>query len=236
MATGRYVAFVDGDDWVSSEGLSRAVRLSCLDDPDVVSFGYIKCYETTGTKKYFDGSACSPRRDMLIKDYNIIREFAYAEPSIWRKIYKRNFLLSNQIEFKDSIKRFDDLPFNFLVFMKVSTMRVLPEAHYYYRLGREGQDIAITDSRLHTIFDIFNYLFENVRSMNSDEIMFRFLVVFISTHNWAWKLIDESLKDEYLELCNMQYSNLKLGNLCDMTEIANFSKSHKEFIKMLKIA
>ena len=234
MAKGRYVTFVDSDDWVSSEGLSRAVSLSCLDNPDVVSFGYIKCYETEGTRYVLDGYAHSNQRDTLVTDRQEVRNVAYGEPSIWRKIYRRDFLSYNAIVFEDSIKRFDDLPFNFLVFMKASTMRVLPEAHYYYRLGREGQDVAITDSRLHTNFDIFNYLFDKAILMNDDDVMFRFVVIFISTHHWAWNLIDEKLKDEYLSLAKKQYLDLNLSKLCDITKIARFSKSHSEFIGLLK--
>jgi hypothetical protein len=118
--------------------------------------------------------------------------------------------------------------------MKASTMRVLPEAHYYYRLGREGQDVAITDSRLHTNFDIFNYLFDKAILMNDDDVMFRFVVIFISTHHWAWNLIDEKLKDEYLSLAKKQYLDLNLSKLCDTMKIARFSKNHSEFIGLLK--
>lgn len=45
VATGKYVMFVDGDDWIESDACEESVRVAIENQADCVMFGYIREYE-----------------------------------------------------------------------------------------------------------------------------------------------------------------------------------------------
>ena len=48
---------------------------------------------------------------------------------------------------------------------------MIPEYLYYYRLEREGQDVAADDERLYVHFDIFEHLNQSIGSTKDQRLI-----------------------------------------------------------------
>ncbi|MDR1497568.1 MAG: FkbM family methyltransferase [Puniceicoccales bacterium] len=217
LAKGKYIAFVDSDDWLSGDALTRAFELACLDDPDIVQFGYVKVFDATKEKEFYDGHDLTNYENKLLTKKEI-ENFLFGSPSIWRRIYKRDFLTREKLVFATQFRRYDDLPFQFETISTAKTMRVLPETHYFYRLDRPEQDVAISDDRLFIHFDLLHHVFSFIQERGLLDLSTDAMIIYLNTHKWALGKIDENLRDEYLR------------RLREDTEVKTFFLQHKETI------
>ena len=130
--------------------------------------------------------------------------------AIWRGIYRRKFLEENDINFHTDIRRFDDLPFKVETFAQAKSVVMIPEYLYYYRLEREGQDVAADDERLYVHFDIFRHLNRSVGGMRNQKLTDHLQMCKIQTHRYALSKIKEEYREEYLKRTRED-----LNSLCD---------------------
>lgn len=201
-AQGKYVAFVDPDDFVEPDFLLKLHMAAVFSQCQVIQCGFRKYYMETN--EYIDVADSHALSRYYIPHYSyldpIYELYRINDVAIWRRLYKRDFLLKNKIEFPVSIKRFDDLPFFFEVFSRCISFVALPDKLYNYRLNRPGQDVAINDERLYVHFDIYHYLDEfYVKKTGEDKQVLRNLLISrINSHLWALNLLDIKLYDEYI--------------------------------------
>jgi glycosyltransferase involved in cell wall biosynthesis len=197
-ATGDFVAFVDADDWVDENMFEELYRSAILNATDVAQCGFLEAFEDSGRLDFHPtawGATSANGTSGLVQNP---RSFLTVKPTIWRRIYKRTFLLDNGIHFPEHIRRFDDLPFQFEVLARVKRMSVIPDCFYYYRQEREGQDIAVTDQRLFVHFPIFKWLHEKVGVWADHEIATYLNRCKVNTHFWALSRIDAKYRGLYL--------------------------------------
>ena len=196
-AKGAYVGFVDSDDWVEADMFERLFEAAATHNADVAQGGYREVYEE-------DGIARPAQEEFQVEDATLgnnlikdVRSLMTLKPTIWRRIYRRSFLLENDIRFPAHIRRFDDLPFQFEVFMKARNVAVVPEIFYNYRLGRVEQDVSATDERLYVHFDIFDWLREKCAEVGRSDFEVELKKVQVNTHFWAYGRLQAGLKWDY---------------------------------------
>lgn len=201
-AKGKYVAFVDPDDFVEPDFLLKLHMNAVFSQCQVIQCGFKKYYmETNEYHDVADSQSLSkyytPYKSYLEPIYELYR---INDVAIWRRLYKRDFLLNNKIEFPTSIKRFDDLPFFFEVFSRCVSFVAIPDKLYNYRLNRPGQDVAINDERLFVHFEIFEYLdkFYSERASEDQHVLKNLLISRLNSHLWSLSLLDEKLYDDYI--------------------------------------
>jgi glycosyltransferase involved in cell wall biosynthesis len=196
-ARGSYVAFVDSDDWVDAPMFERLYEAAVTNNAEVAQCGF--------REVYVDDGISIPRfeefRDLgdglegcIVVD---AQELLVLQPTIWRRIYKTDFLRHHGIDFPRHLPRYDDLPFQFEVFMRTTRMVCIPEIYYNYRLGRVGQDVMANDERLYVHFHIFQDLREKVAQLAHVAIERELIKVEVNTHNWGLKKINWKLKWRY---------------------------------------
>lgn len=197
-AKGQYVAFVDGDDWVEAPMYEELYRAAALRNSEIGQCGFYEFYGKD--KKILHPTAYGadgPNGTTgLVRDP---QDYLTLMPSIWRRIYKRSFLNKHNIQFPEHIRRHDDLPFAFLSISRARRISVIPDCYYAYRLNRPGQDVGATDDRLFIHFEIFAWLFAQVRPWASTRIIEQLKRVEIGTHSWVLSRLDLPLRDQYLQ-------------------------------------
>ena len=214
-AKGEYIAFVDGDDWVEHPMYEDLFESAALHNSEIAQCGFYEFFADQ-TKNYYPtawGADGQNGMSGLVK--NPI-EYLTLMPSIWRRIYKTSYLKKYSIEFPVHIRRHDDLPFAFLTISRVKRLSVIPDCYYAYRLNRPGQDVGATDERLFIHFEIFEWLYEQVRPWASMGIMHQMRLVEIGTHSWVLGRLDKPLKEDYLrqaiEGIKNRYSNYEMND------------------------
>lgn len=145
-----------------------------------------------------------------------------------RGIYRRDFIDSNKIGFYTDLRRFDDLPFKVETFACAKSVVMIPEYLYYYRLEREGQDVAADDERLYVHFDIFEHLNDSIGSTRDQMLIDNLRMCKIQTHRYALSKIREEYREEYRKraradlnsLCDFQRT-YKIANMMLGSEVAD---------------
>lgn len=129
VANGKFVWFVDSDDMVVNNCFAKLLSVAESNDLDMLHFNYVDYpdmvpynrleFETkieTGTEMFFDES--------FIWAHDLI--------TVWRRIFKRQFLLENNIRFAEQVM-FEDNDYSILTFAKTNRVKHIPNVVYLYR-------------------------------------------------------------------------------------------------------
>lgn len=197
-AKGRYVGFVDPDDFVDESMFRKLLRGAMIGSYDICYCGYKEYYDNTGdTKEVID--VLGFPYDKGVSDVRRIQELiAYARVAIWRGIYKMDMLRQNNIHFYTELRRFDDLPFKVETFAVARSVITINEPLYYYRLARPGQDVSADDERLYVHFPIFEHLNASVASKKDSRVIDWLQLCKIQTHRFALERIKPEFMKEYI--------------------------------------
>lgn len=199
VAKGRFVAFVDPDDFVTKDAFHKLHRRILLNSYDFVLGGYYEYYENTKDISKIYERCLEPVYNYGTTDKVKVNDIIFnGAIAMWRGIYRKSFLEVNNINFNENFRRFDDLPFMMEVAAKANSCASIPDHIYYYRLERPGQDVAIDDERLYVQFDIFDYLDEKITlGLDDEKINDRLQIRRIACHNWAIEKLRDEFVDDY---------------------------------------
>ncbi|WKB54328.1 glycosyltransferase family 2 protein [Eleftheria terrae] len=196
-ARGEFLAFVDGDDYVSPTYLSSMFNAAILANTEMAQAEFSYVYADSGTivpHPEWLRTVNSGIQPAVKPAYELITQ----TPGIWRRLYSRALLNRNRIRFVESFRRHDDLSFNISVLSRADGVAIVRENVYFYILGRAGQDVSATDERLYIHFRIFEHLFDDLRTRLRDRPLYKqFLAAMYGHHKWALERIKPELKDEY---------------------------------------
>lgn len=119
LATGKYIGFVDSDDWVNSEVYSYMLEKAEREAADVVIANYMEMY---------------PDKNVEKRDTQIGNRFVY-EATVCNKIFKRD--LFDNIRFPVGLWYEDNAVTYKLLFLAEKIIK-LDKVMYYYRRNRRG--------------------------------------------------------------------------------------------------
>lgn len=146
IATGDYIGFVDGDDYIEPEMYEKLLSNALECDADISHCGYqmvfpsrVDYYFNTGKKVIQDNQ--KGVRDIIVGDY--------VEPGIWNKIYKKEVL--KDLLMRSDIRINEDLLYNVYAFdrAKKSVYEDIPFYHYILRKN----SAATSKLNDHKVFD-----------------------------------------------------------------------------------
>ena len=131
LCRGKYVCFIDSDDWIENHYLQRLYDAIEQNAAEVVQMGYKSCGKEA--KEYI----YTPK---IYKISNNLRERLFHQlifTAPWGKIYNKEYLLKYNIMFP-AVPMAEDVLFQFLIMITATKYFVIPDTMYIYRIGREG--------------------------------------------------------------------------------------------------
>ncbi|MCZ8298017.1 MAG: glycosyltransferase family 2 protein [Flavobacterium sp.] len=146
QATGKYVLFMDSDDfWEGTTGLSHVHAKIQSTQADVVLYGAQDYFEATQTKVLTRGNyplwsfqySLAERFNSLIQTHNF-------PGAAWIMAIRRELLLDHGIAFQVGIKA-EDIDWIVHVFSKIKSLETVHTPFYVYRKNRPGSVTSTAD-------------------------------------------------------------------------------------------
>ncbi|GAA1657235.1 glycosyltransferase family 2 protein [Nonomuraea maheshkhaliensis] len=159
-ATGRYVTFMDGDDWLAPGYLERLVEaidgLGC----DFVRTDHV---QVEGRKRVVHrapqarrGAVLDPRAAILPAGVRTMVDYPYA----WAGVYRRS--LGDLLHFPGSLHTAEDRPWIWRLHREAATFAVVSLAGVFYRRMVSGSLTQVGDERQLHFFDAFELVFKDL--------------------------------------------------------------------------
>ncbi len=145
-AIGEYVLFVDSDDWLEAEALLIYWDEACRVNADVVIADHNSIYESGLVKRYkfFSQNFVTSDRDMIDKLQQTMlygsfspyysENCGYLFAALWTKLFRREILIENHVEFSTNISLYEDGMFDLYAFEFVKTVAYVQKPLYNYRI------------------------------------------------------------------------------------------------------
>lgn len=168
LATGKYVLFVDSDDYIEEGAVGKI--LGWIDDTHAdVAFLY--------SRKVFPDGTSEPLGENLVRDriYGKSRKEVLAylaecpkfPASAWGKIYRRAFLEAHDFRFPDDRRLSEDLQYSLDLLLTAQTFDYLDFPYYCYRQSRAGSITNSVNARYY--FDTFLFVTEAAGRLTVDK-------------------------------------------------------------------
>lgn len=148
-ATGKYIMFIDSDDYISDDACEILYNKAQEDNLDVVICDYYKIENKIITEQKlmdFESTTLKDNPD-LINSINL---------SPWNKLYKTSFLKSKNIQFAEDIK-YEDAPFVLEVLDKARKIGKVNNFLNYY-VVHENSETSVRDERVFDILKIIDMI------------------------------------------------------------------------------
>lgn len=179
-ATGEYIIFVDGDDWIDLDTCEIALS-KCIDkNVDLVIWNYVKEYGNSSVNKlifqnkeiYFDCNECEKvlhRRIFGLYGEELKNpENADSLVTAWGKLYKSSLIIDNHIEFVDTKKiGTEDALFNAMVFCHLNSAAYIPNCFNHYRKDNEQSLTTVYKPELFERWQNLYKLMDEIISKNN---------------------------------------------------------------------
>lgn len=149
-AQGKYLYFMDADDWAEPEMLGDMVALAEKNEAQlVVSAFYIDTYYSD-TEKYTEirrqpSQVFESQREFRENAYRLFDWNLLYTP--WNKLYLADYLREKNISFPTTF--WDDFPYNLMVVKDVERVVVTEKAYYHFIRKREESETAKYNPRMY---------------------------------------------------------------------------------------
>lgn len=162
-ANGKYIWFIDGDDYIEKNIMQTIIDDLIIFDADVYCFAYNSVFPNyiKRSKSFSSGYQSDFFRDFLLGKYDV---------SMWNKIVKKE-IISN-IFFDKNIRINEDKLFCFEVFLNSKTVYYKDCAYYYYTQVREGNTKSVYfDNRYFDVLLVLHKMKLMIDRINNNDIL-----------------------------------------------------------------
>ena len=232
-ASGEYIGYVDSDDFVEKDMYKKLYNKAKENNYDIVVCGNYNVSEDYQNKNI----------DAFINNYNTdytdLENIFFGKMAVWNKIYKRDILIKNKLEFKEKVW-YEDLAFTLKAIMNSNTFAFIDEPLYDY-LIREGSTMNNSNvQRNLEILDAFNDILSYIQHNKKEEYFSKieFLAIdhiYISAIVRVLKAeADDKVKRETINKL-IDYMNKKFPNYKNNKYINTLSKNRKIIYKLINM-
>lgn len=239
IARGKYIGFVDGDDWVEPTMFEKLYENAEKNNTDVTCCAAILynelMQECDFKNAYYNMSLMPPDLDNRVFSHEDTKSLLTGciNVALWNKIYRLAFMNENKIRFPEYFI-YEDMPFFYEVWFKAKRITLIRDFCYYYRINRNGS----------TMSKVGNKVLDRPEMMALAYEMFKKLPYFaeIKTQTAAWviddlfhrfTLVEARYRKEFFFLMKKLFKNLDLDGV-DMEKLSK-CYCYKEYCNCIEM-
>ena len=160
---GKYIWFVDSDDWIVTNCLSKIIN-KLNTGIDIIWLGHDVWYLGESTKSYIPKKTSNP-----ISGEEFFINYLENQFYIWKFIYKRDFLITNNLTFLEGIL-YEDLEFTPRALLYAKKCITIPLICYHYLVRKGSIANNIKDKNIDHRFKILNNLADLIDDENISKL------------------------------------------------------------------
>ena len=231
IAKGEYIGIVESDDFAEPDMFEALYQMAKKQDADVCKSNYYQFNDLSGSsfvknyKDEFIGVVFRPRDAKWQKVF-------HTTPCIWSAIYKRSFLISNNIDFNETPgASFQDTAFVLKAWIAAERAVIVPEGYLHYRVDRPESSVR-SSSKPFCVCDEY----ASVEGWLAERPAFRAAIIKrlnackVGTYIWNARRLDDSVRDEFIQRA---HEELTLAYRSDEIEFSMLSKERQRFVHRL---
>lgn len=154
LASGKYVQFVDSDDYIEPDFTERLVTAAETNNADLVIAPYWmvipanSCKAGQALESLQENLGIEEKRPDDVREYGFLPEGIYDRDTfalrlmekpasffysvLWNKLYRRDILVDNHLQFTSEVRWAEDLVFNLEYILYANVFVSIPKAGYHY--------------------------------------------------------------------------------------------------------
>lgn len=179
IASGKYVGFVDSDDYVSQDMFRKLVKEAVHTDADCVRCGYSriigsKVMRSEGCesiRRVITGKKCKDYAIGLVGENRFNPDFFKVDTMVWNGIYSTALIQKHGLSFLSEREIMsEDMIFNLDFFSKCRKIVTLPDCLYFYRLNEGSLSRRLSDSEMDEIRSLLDCLKSRARMLDDEKL------------------------------------------------------------------
>jgi glycosyltransferase involved in cell wall biosynthesis len=201
-ASGKYISFIDSDDFIEPDMLEQCVSAMHAADADMVIFDYYQYYQATGkkeviTNRFEEGTVYS-----LSDTPELLTGIANAA---WNKLYRRSLFTDNNIIYPWGCL-YEDLGTTYRLLARAEKVVFVNAPLYDYLKDRPGNITGEFNMRAYHVLDMVKITLDDYKKLGIyekyyEELKFLAGVNILECLKKTRTCTDRNLVDEYIDVC-----------------------------------
>ena len=215
MATGEYIGILEPDDFADTEMFEKLYLTAKKFNVDVVKANYFEYSQKNNSNTFYEVLYGHEYNKIVSADEN---EFiVFLRPCIWTAIYRRQFLMDNNITFNETPgASYQDTAFAFKVWVSNSKVVFLKEAYLHYRIDNDNSSVKST-GKIFSICDEFQSMHAYLNlDLNRKKQFSKILQVLkLDSYNWNLQRIAPEYKELFKDQMALEFIKADYENVLD---------------------
>jgi len=242
LSKGNYVFFIDGDDWIEPDLLSKTKSVIDLYHPGIINFNYYKEYDNFNTKETssiysglkIDDELKKVKQTLLYNENMDFFRFSVL-PAFWSKIIKKE-LIDKNVCLREEIVFGEDLCVTLFALNDAKSIFFMDEFLYHYRQNIDSITKSYDKRRNSKIKYLIDYLDNRIPMMENDYskqyYYYRLFLFQTCILNESKRIRVSESKDKLLEAMDVLSFN---ENLSKISKVKSSSVNFLFFLIKLKM-
>ena len=234
LAKGEYIGIIESDDYADLNMFETLYNKAEKSQAEVIKSNFWKQHGDIITfTEYLKGASIYEKNFTPVRD-----QIIFCIP-IWNSLYKRKFLIENDIYFNETPgASYQDVAFGFKTFACAKNVYFVKEAFLHYRVDNPNSSVK-SKEKVYCIFDEFKEIERFLTKREDLQDPYRCIVEPLKYVNYIWhyKRISDKFKFDFLKRVYDEFDQDRISGYLDKTYwkekhwqgIQNMLNNKKEF-------